>query len=238
MDGKNKTQERRRHFVRLIPTNRFFIFDRRPPEGSDNCTKKLCVKLDVHDPYEARFVRRALARRPWVEIVDSYEHADLHWGDFEELAWEQILSGKLRGSAFCVRKGISRKAQLSMYLNKYITKTRGPKGKGDNKKSNILSSALPETLVIDTWEAFDETFTFNLGGHVASFGSHRGVVASMSLEKRLSWALEPAKDWMKDRLPGHFYLKPSTLNKGAEISMPDSFESLCKAVNANPSIRE
>ncbi len=30
------------------------------------------------------------------------------------------------------------------------------------------------------------------------------------------------------RLPGHFFLKPSTLNKGAAISVHESFESMCK----------
>ncbi|CAN0120548.1 unnamed protein product, partial [Discosporangium mesarthrocarpum] len=48
--------------------------------------------------------------------------ADLHWGEYELIDWERVVSGQMRASSFCVRKGLSRKAQLSRYINKYASK--------------------------------------------------------------------------------------------------------------------
>ncbi len=58
MKDIQRIRRKRESLVRLIPTGRFFVFDKRPPEGSNDCVKRLCIKLDIHDPYEAHFVRK------------------------------------------------------------------------------------------------------------------------------------------------------------------------------------
>lgn len=61
----------------------------------------------------------------------------------------------MRANSYFIRKGLSRKAQLSYYLKKFTSK---------NPKS-ILRRAVPESLVIDTWEAFEDKMNFGaLGG--------------------------------------------------------------------------
>ncbi|CAN0155687.1 unnamed protein product, partial [Pylaiella littoralis] len=93
--------------------------------GSDGETRVVCI--DVVCPYTRELVVEGLARRrgAWRVTTDSAE-ATLHWGDYEMIDWERVVSGELRTSSYCVRK--------------------------------------PRTLVIDTWEAFDDEMTFNLGG--------------------------------------------------------------------------
>ncbi|CAN0411133.1 unnamed protein product, partial [Pylaiella littoralis] len=154
--------------------------------GSDGETRVVCI--DVVCMYTRELVVEGLARRrgAWRVTTDSAE-ATLHWGDYEMIDWERVVSGELRTSSYCVRKGLSRKAQLSRYCNKYVSKRPG----------TPLKAALPRTLVIDTWEAFDDKMTFNLGGDIAAFGSDLGVRQSVSLATRLDWCLGDAKDWIE-----------------------------------------
>eukprot|EP00953_Heterococcus_sp_UTEX-ZZ885_P035684 18408-Heterococcus_DN1.PRE.3 len=92
------------------------------------------VALDVVCPYTAELVRNGFKRRrPAWQITNARparcllfacfsSKADLHYGDYECLNWDAIVAGKLRASSYCIRKGLSRKAQLSMYTNKYLSK--------------------------------------------------------------------------------------------------------------------
>ncbi|CAM9904241.1 unnamed protein product, partial [Laminaria digitata] len=156
-------------------------------------------------PYTRGLVEEGLARRwdAWRVTTDSGE-ATLHWGDYEMIDWERVVSGELRASSFCVRKGLSRKAQMSRYCNKYASKRPG----------TALEASLPRTLVIDTWEAFDDDMTFNLGGDIAAFGSDLGVRQSVSLKTRLDWCLGDAEDWLEKEL-GDFG-RPGTGEKSDE----------------------
>jgi len=51
-----------------------------------------------------------------------------------------------------VRKGLSRKAQLSYYLSKHCKK----------HPESVLVKAVPESVIVDTWEAFEEKINFGL----------------------------------------------------------------------------
>lgn len=201
--------------------------------SATNCKKRRLVKLDVLCPYTLQVVVEGLKRRKeeW-EVTEDCTIADLHWGDYEMLDWPEILSGRLRGSAYCIRKGLSRKAQLSRYLAKYISKT----------PESPLKHALPLTIVVDTWEAFDPSMTFNFGGgDIASFGSdHPDVVRCMQLEDKIDWALEDVKEKMNNARDGTgaWILKASTLNKGAGVHFIQSFDDLRRAVLSETDIRE
>jgi hypothetical protein len=80
------------------------------------------------------------------------------------------------------------------------------------------ATAQPRTIVVDTWEAFDDKMTFNLGGDIASFGDDAGVVAAMSRADRLDWCLDSVREAMEAaeaEASGRdgWILKASTLNK-------------------------
>ncbi|CAM9735693.1 unnamed protein product, partial [Chrysoparadoxa australica] len=196
--------------------------------GCDGSDVKLAV-LNVICPYTRRAVIQCFRKRgrAWGLTSDTSK-AELQWGDYECLDWERIVSGKLRASSFCVRKGLSRKAWMSMYCNKYITK---------NPKSP-LRHALPATVIVDTWEAFDDSLTFNFGGgDIASFGDDLGVRQSKGLSERIDWCLGEVEEKMK-AMPGPWILKPSTLNKGAAVVLVADVADLRSAVHSCTDIRE
>lgn len=56
----------------------------------------------------------------------------------------------MRANSYLVRKGLSRKAQLAYHLRKYLAK----------RPQSPMAEAVPETLVIETWEAFEEEMSF------------------------------------------------------------------------------
>jgi len=124
-------------------------------------------------------------------------------GDFENIEWPQILSGRHHASSFLVRKGLSRKAQLSVQIKKYLSK----------HPSSILSKAVPFTCVIDTWEAFDE-MRLNFGGTFASFNTN--MVLRSPLRERLQFCLEDNKCVVESENHSNWtwILKPSVTNKG------------------------
>ncbi|CAM9819293.1 unnamed protein product, partial [Phaeothamnion confervicola] len=188
-------------------------------------------------------------------------NADLHWGDYENLHWDRIVAGGLRANSFCIRKGLSRKAQLSLYIRKFLSKN----------PASPLKHAVPRTLIVDTWEAFDEKLSFNLSGDIACFGEDLGVRQCLRLADRIDWCLADARDWMaalataagggaalapKDApevesaasaasvagaggsSPGPWILKPSTLNKAAGVAIVRDFEELRQAINGCTDVRE
>ena len=86
------------------------------------------------------------------------------WADYEVLDWDRVLDpgSGVRANSYLVRKGLSRKAQLSYHLRKYLAK----------RPDSPMARAVPETLVIETWEAFEEQMSFGALGakYVRLFG--------------------------------------------------------------------
>ena len=62
--------------------------------------------------------------------------------------WDRALNGTLYTSAYCVRKGLTRKANMAYNLKKWASK----------HPAGALARALPETLLFEFWdmEYFDE----------------------------------------------------------------------------------
>lgn len=67
--------------------------------------------------------------------------------EYEELLWDEILAGRLVANAYCVRKGLIRKGNFAAHVAKMAAKQGDP----------VLARGIPHTLVISTWEAFQDT---------------------------------------------------------------------------------
>lgn len=40
-------------------------------------------------------------------LLSGSAEATLHWGDYEMIDWERVVSGELRASSYCIRKASS-----------------------------------------------------------------------------------------------------------------------------------
>ncbi|CAM9664988.1 unnamed protein product, partial [Heterosigma akashiwo] len=182
-------------------------------------------------PYTRSIVQKAFGRRPWWRILDSSspaEEADLQWGDYENIDWAPVLAGKGRANSYCIRKGLSRKAQFSVYLRRFCAKNPG----------SVLHEAVPETHVIETWSAFEDEMTLNFAGDVASFGADLGG-CHFSTAAKVDLCLADAYEEMARAGPGaRWILKASVANKGAEIFLVERPRQLRAAVLAWPDLRE
>ncbi|KAE8895625.1 hypothetical protein PF005_g186 [Phytophthora fragariae] len=186
-------------------------------EAADGYKHGLVARVGVPSEYVAPLVDRAFALHPAMyTVVTEDEDApkglpDLIWDEYENLDWKSVLAGKVVANAYCVRKGLSRKAQLSIYLSKYIMK----------HPECMLSKALPHTLVVDTWEAYDES--------MAQFG--------ISFRQRLDSCLWEVKQTLETE-DKTWIMKPSATNKGAEVNVIKDFKKLRSIVNEWTDIRE
>ena len=203
------------------------------------------VHLDLNCDYTSAVVRGALQRRQlWckqtddllIDNLNSNEEADnaypkaiLQIADFENLRWEMVMraGGKHRASSYLVRKGLSRKAQLSLQLRRYMSK----------HSNSTLRLAVPYTLVIDTWGAFEEMRLDFGGGTFANFDMN---TLQAPLRERLKWCLEDVREAVQapERSTWRWILKPSVTNKGADISLCADWDSVINALEDKPDIRE
>ncbi|KAF4324270.1 hypothetical protein BBO99_00000916 [Phytophthora kernoviae] len=187
-------------------------------DAADGYKSGLVARVGVPSEYVEPLVDRAFALHPAMYTVVSDDDKeqektlpDLIWDEYENLDWKSILSGKVVANAYCVRKGLSRKAQLSIYLSKYIMK----------HPDCYLSKALPRTLVVDTWEAYDDS--------MAQFG--------ISFRQRLDSCLWEVRQVLESENKT-WIMKPSATNKGAEVNVVKDFSKLRGIVNEWTDIRE
>jgi tubulin---tyrosine ligase len=198
---------------------------------------RMChVHLDLVCPYTASIVRAALLRRPWCVITNSFEDIEkkplpqdrqLQLGDFENIEWPAVLSGRHIASSYLVRKGLSRKAQLSIQIRRFIAKN----------KDSILATAVPTTIVIETWDAFDD-MQINFGfGAIATFNA---MQVNKSTRQRLEFCLHEVKDSIcsEDYDGWTWILKPSVTNKGMDISVVSSWDEILDCLENTTDIRE
>ena len=155
---------------------------------------------------------------------------DVQIGDFENIEWTDVMRGKGKASSYLVRKGLSRKAQLAMQIKRYLSKHR----------DSLLSRATPFTIILQTWDAFDEMKVDFGGGTFASFDS--SAVMTVPLRQRLEWCLEDEKVAILSKAGdpdfSHWILKSSVTNKGADIVIVQDWEGLLDALEEVPDIRE
>ena len=203
-------------------------------------TSKYLVYLSVNCAYTEAIVCAALLRRPWCTLslqkyapysVDSSGGSTyVQMGDFENIEWEDVMKGCCVASSYLVRKGLSRKAQLAMQIKRYLSK----------RKESILARAIPFTIILQTWDAFDDMKVDFGGGTFASFDST--AVMTVALRQRLEWCLEHEKSIFLDKVDdpnfSHWILKSSVTNKGADIVIVRDWDDILDALEEVPDIRE
>lgn len=195
------------------------------PAPLDPDVARLWVKVPCD--YARRLLVHAIARRrPRLAQVKREEDASILWADYEDLDFDRILAGdgKIKANSYLIRKGLGRKAQLAYQLRKYMAK----------RPQSVLHGAVPETLVIETWEAFEEEMSFGALG--ATFDQN--LTASLSQRDRLEWCLRDAKERLAQSPDQAWILKPSVTNKGAEVAVLRDYVTMADVVGEWPDVRE
>lgn len=117
---------------------------------------------------------------------------------------ESIASFTLGHSLIFHLSGLSRKAQLALQIKRFLSKH--PK--------STLADAFPHTVIVETWNAFEDIKLDFGPGVIASFGDSN--LMQLPLRQRLDMTLDDLKyEFELDGREGwHWILKPSVTNKG------------------------
>ncbi len=216
----------------LCKTAKFHIIE---VAVTGECKPKINIQLDWNCDYTRTIIESTCARRPWCTLnpptrTDCCSGLTLQVADFENIIWENVVSGQHRASSYLVRKGLSRKAQLSLQIRRHVAK---------NPKS-ILRNAVPHTVIIETWNAFDDVkidFGFGLSTSFDFPSMQRAP-----LRERLEWILNELHhshfNFSDDQEQPVYILKPSVTNKGADISLITSWDELLDTLGAASDLRE
>lgn len=89
-------------------------------------------------------MRDALASAGWRAAEADASNAEVHWSDFGRMRWDDILAGRLAGSAFYLKTGLVRKSDLHFYCSR----RRRPGG-------GSTADVLPLTLCADVEDEED-----------------------------------------------------------------------------------
>ena len=178
------------------------------------------VSIHMDSAYTLPLILKSFQSCPFISwtILPSSFNAKVCWNEYEHLDWKRILKGEVIANAYCVRKGLSRKAQLSKYMDKYTYK----------HPTCALSKAIPTTVVIDTWAAYETQ-------------NEENMIFRMTFKQRLQACLWEAEQFMESsstKTSSTFILKPSCSNKGAEVYILREFKELKDLVLEWPDIRE
>ncbi len=217
----------------ITKTRKFNVVNKVSKDKIDNFTKHQ-ILVDINCPYSEFIAKSALTRRPWCTIVDKLPTdvnknvTTIQMGDFENIEWETVLNGKHGASSYLVRKGLSRKAQLSLQIRRYLSK----------HPTSILKNSVPFTIVLETWNAFEEMKLDFGRGTFAAFDDP--AILQAPLRQKLDWCLVDARSVVEeeDKKDWHWILKPSVTNKGADIAIVKEWDDVLDAVEETPDIRE
>lgn len=223
--------------ITTITTKKFGVYAYSKDYNSNGKEiQKVSVYVDINCRYTKRVVVDALkSRHSFVEIVPSLPQIDYPGEvtyqicDFENIVWERVLTGAHYASSYVIRKGLSRKAQMSLQIKRFISK----------HPQSILSTSVPFTLILDIWNAFDDNITLNFGGTIAHFDMS-SMMMNLSLRQRLEWCLEDIKEDIasKEILGWLWIMKPSVINKGQDIKLVRGWDSVIDNLEEHSEIRE
>lgn len=235
---------------------------------------KIHVFLDINEPYTRQMIVKAFQDRAEhfdITLGPGYGNDEVimpstchfQWSEYERIDWKSVLAGRHGASSYCVRKGLSRKAQLAYYTSRYIGKQEQMNNNNDedNNQFQILRNAMPKTIIIDTWPVWegedagddkdpsfqgDRQQLANMLIHGTSHGS-----SPHEIRQRLEQCLAEAKQVMTEAeqayddsamasqtSPPVWILKPSTVNKGAGIQIVHLYEQLLDICWEESDIRE
>jgi hypothetical protein len=157
-------------------TAKFSVFSNRPSEQRQLYIVAVCLNCE----YTSSLVYNAVIRRAncyysdnlnllnsatsSTSLLSAFDNKPIFCiqvCDFENISWDVVLqqssnaftvgnssiNSVLYGaSSYLVRKGLSRKAQLSLQLRRYTCKN----------PNSILGSSVPYTVIVETWNAFED----------------------------------------------------------------------------------
>jgi hypothetical protein len=241
------------------------------PSNNPILRRRMGIFLDIDEPYTRDLIQKAFrhpSRAPYFNItlgpgvgfepVPLPSHCQFQWSEYERIDWHNgVLPGHHGASSYCIRKGISRKAQLAHYTHRHICKN----------PDCILREAIPQTVVLDCWSVWDDDIggdtktpkmnhQSGLADVVVSIGSmaHSGDTSSVNRRIRLDSCLSEANQVMElaeteyqkrcaaesvgEELAPVWILKGSTTNKGAGIFIVHLYEQVVDHCWSEPSIRE
>lgn len=129
--------------VMFVQTKSFWTIDVIPSQLEG----QLNICLNVTCPYTRKVVQQVLSKFTHCIVMPfDADKKMIQIAEFENIEWEPVLAGKHSASCYLVRKGLSRKAQLALQIKRYASK----------HPHTILKDAVPYTLIIETWDAFEE----------------------------------------------------------------------------------
>lgn len=216
-----------------------------PEKGRSRPIRYPNIFLDIDEPYTRHLIQRAFAQRPGYHVklgpgsgmdaVSMPSDCDFQWAEYERIDWDAVLAGHHPASSYFVRKGISRKAQLAHYTHRHVCKC----------PDSILATAIPKTVVIDTWSVWAESVE-NCGGGLADIVESMSSSSGVNQRQRLEKCLEAARVAMSDAETAYeqggdepvWILKGSTVNKGAGIYIVHLYEQVIDHCWTEPDIRE
>jgi hypothetical protein len=161
----------------------------------------------------------------------------LQFAEFEKMQWEYVLSERTFGSSYLVRKGLSRKAQLAVQINRYLKK----------HPNSILHQAVPESHVIETWDIFQDeddnaegnNMKIQLGNGFSTNFSNVYDLQRVSVQKKIEWYLAGTiEELFRENDNSPWILKPSVTNKGLDISIISSYSELVNLLEEKSQVRE
>ena len=210
---------------------------------------QLSVFLDVDEPYTRQVIQQAFDRhKPYfrlelgpgegLEPVPLPDTCDFQWAEYERVDWTAVRSGQYCASSYCIRKGLSRKAQLAFYTHRHVCK----------HPESILKTTMPQTYILDTWAVFDENTGASSGG-LADIVMDSAMDKSTNQRLLLDQCLVQARVAMKEAEERYdaspdtvaepvWILKPSTANKGSGIQIVHLYEQLVDICWSEPDMRE
>ena len=117
--------------------------------------RRMGIFLDIDEPYTRDLIQKAFrhpSRASYFKItlgpgtgfepVSLPSNCQFQWAEYERIDWHNgVLPGHHGASSYCIRKGLSRKAQLAHYTHRHICKY----------PNSILREAIPQTVVLDCW---------------------------------------------------------------------------------------
>lgn len=163
-----------------------------------------------------------------MEAVKMPDGCDFQWSEYERIDWSAVLDGVHSASSYCIRKGLSRKAQLAYFTKRYVAK----------HPQSILCGAMPQTIIIDTWPVWEDTTQATREG-LADYVTSRSFGIAPNRRTRLEDCLLEARKAMDTVDNGAVWiLKGSTVNKGIGIYLVHVSEELVDICWTDSDIRE
>ena len=176
--------------------------------------------VSLASKYVRAMVLKRLRERGY-ECVTSERKRDAHvqFAEYERIEWDTVIPGDARANAYCVRRGLTRKAALAQIVSKWVEKMGADK--------TVLATSVPLSLAISTWEARDTDASWlakNFGVHDSSLALNECLWEAESLMEA-----HPGETWV---------LKPSISSKGAQVTVVRTKDDLRSVVNEWSDVRE